>query len=79
MKEFSFDLSAFDVDDFVSQIICINADLYGQLQVAELVDLRFQKDKKFSVSVTKLQNFSNKVRLNKIYIIFTSWHWTKRY
>ena len=56
-----FDLNHLDADEVVAQIICINADLYKQLQITEFLDLRYQKDKKFSVSLNKVHEFSNKV------------------
>ena len=56
-----FQIDEIDIDTLVAQIISINADLYKQLQLAEFLDLRYQKDKKFSVSLNKVHDFSNKV------------------
>ena len=61
---FTFDVCNLDADTITKQIVCIQADLYKQLQITELLDLRYQKrEKGFAVSLNKIHLFSNKIYL----------------
>lgn len=50
-----------DAEKVAKQIVAMNADLYRQLKISEIIDLRFQKDENYSASLHKVHDFSNKV------------------
>lgn len=59
-SELVLDINSLPVALTAAQIVYINADLYKQIQVKEILDLRYQKNKNYSVN--KIHEFSNKVR-----------------
>lgn len=56
-----FDILQVNEDTIVQQIIFISSDLFKQVRIQDLIDLRYQKSSKFARSLNKLLDFSNKV------------------
>jgi hypothetical protein len=58
----TLDMTELQPELVANQITLIHAEIYRQLCLSEILDLRFQKDKGNSPALNRVHEFSNKVR-----------------